>query len=200
MKRLIGITGGVGAGKSQVLQILKEEFGARVILTDQVARRLMEKGKPGWQKVREALGEGILGPDGSIDRKSLAARIFSDDRAREQVDSAIHPMVWEAAFQEACQAPEGLAVIESALMKKEQLHFFDEVWYVYTSEEERIRRLMRDRGYTREKSLSVIKSQASDREFRELCSQVIDNNGSVEETRKQIRRLLNKDKEKGQAG
>ena len=84
--------------------------------------------------------------------------------------------------------------MESALMEKEQRDNFSEMWYVYTSVEERVARLMRDRGYSREKSLNIIKSQASEAEFRELCSQVIDNNGSLEDTREQIRRLLKRDK------
>ena len=194
MKQVIGITGGVGAGKSRVLQILKEDFGARVILTDQVAHDLMEKGEQGWQKIRDALGDSILKEDGSIDRNRLAGRIFSDDRTRETVNSIIHPMVWEAAFREACDAPEELVAVESALMEKEQRDNFSEMWYVYTSVEERVARLMRDRGYSREKSLNIIKSQASEAEFRELCSQVIDNNGSLEDSREQIRRLLKRDK------
>ena len=194
MKQVIGITGGAGAGKSRVLQILKEDFGARVILTDQVAHDLMEKGEQGWQNIRDALGDSILKEDGSIDRNRLAGRIFSDDRTRETVNSIIHPMVWEAAFREACDAPEELVAVESALMEKEQRDNFSEMWYVYTSVEERVARLMRDRGYSREKSLNIIKSQASEAEFRELCSQVIDNNGSLEDTREQIRRLLKRDK------
>ncbi len=192
MKRIIGITGGVGAGKSRVLQILKDDFGARVILTDQAAHKLMEKGERGWQEVKHALGNDILAPDGSIDRKRLADRIFSDEKARETVNSIIHPMVWEEVFREAREAPEDLVAVESALMGKDQRDNFSEMWYVYTSVEERVARLMRDRGYTREKSLSIIKSQASESEFREICSQIIDNNGSLEETRAQIRQLFNR--------
>ena len=194
---VIGVTGGVGAGKSCVLQILKNDWNARIFLADNISHELMEPGQDGFRQVTEALGTGILAPDGTIDRKAMAARIFSDAAARETVNGIIHPMVWEEVRRRLRRAGEegaSLAVVEAALPGEKVHDIYDEMWYVYTSVEERVARLMRDRGYTREKSLNIIKSQASEAEFRELCSQVIDNNGSLEDTREQIRRLLKRDK------
>ena len=196
MKRVIGITGGVGSGKSRVLEILREEFGAGIILTDEVARTLMEKGNEGWRQVTEALGTGFLRPDGEIDRKLLADLIFSDDKIRKTVDGLIHPMTWREVYRMAREAPQDLVAVESALMGKEQRDIFGEMWYVYSSVEVRIARLMESRGYTRKKSLDIIRSQASEEEYKSLCSQIIDNSGSLEETRAQIKRLLEQEKKR----
>ena len=93
--KVIGITGGVGAGKSRVLALLEEEFGARIILADEVARQLQEPGQPGFVRLLEYFGDGILGKDGRLERAGLAARIFRDQEALEAVNRMIHPLVWQ---------------------------------------------------------------------------------------------------------
>ena len=190
MKRIIGITGGIGSGKSRVLDILKEDFGARVFQADQAAHQLMEPGMEGYRKVVEALGTGFLESDGTISQKKLGELIFKDQKALETVNRIIHPMVWETIGIMASEAEEELVIVESALMGRKQQEEYHELWYVFTDEEERIRRLMRDRGYSREKCLKVMASQKKDSQFRAICSRVIDNNGSVEETRRQIEQIL----------
>ena len=94
-KKIIGITGGVGAGKSSVLAVLKEDFGAKIILADLVAHDLMEPGSLGLRKVTEALGTSFLTPDGAVDRKALADLIFRDKEAIKTMNSSIHPLVWK---------------------------------------------------------------------------------------------------------
>lgn len=94
--KVIGITGGVGSGKSRVLALLEEEFGATVILADEVARQLEEPGQPGFARLTEYFGREILGEDGHLDRARLAARIFEDQEALEAVNRMIHPLVWQA--------------------------------------------------------------------------------------------------------
>lgn len=190
MKRIIGITGGIGSGKSQVLDILKKDFGAGIIQTDQVARHLMEPGMEGYGKIVEFLGTGFLSPNGTINQEKLGERIFQDPKALETVNRIIHPMVWESTEIMAREAEEELIIVESALMGKKQQEQYHELWYVYTGIEERIRRLMRDRGYSREKCLGIMANQKNESEFRAICSRVIDNNGSVEETRRQIKKAL----------
>lgn len=189
-KKIIGITGGVGAGKSSVLSILKEHFGARIILADLVAHELMEPGSVGLSAVVNALGKDFIHEDGSMDRKRFAERIFHDEHARTTVNSIIHPMVWEQIEKEVKSCTEPLVIVEAALFDTAPKGLFDEIWYVYTTEANRIQRLMRDRGYTREKCESMIKRQDSEDAYRKRSSRVIDNNGSEEMIEKQLKEIL----------
>lgn len=191
--RVIGLTGGVGAGKSRILDILQTEYGAEIIVADQVAHELMEPGHEGYEMVVRALGNSFLKPDGTIDRPLLSALIFHDQNALETMNGIIHPMVWKTIKDKICSSQADLIVVESAIMGREQDDIYDEMWYVYTSEENRIRRLKENRGYSRERSLSIMKNQLSDEEFRELADRVIDNNGTVEEVKAGLEALL-KDK------
>lgn len=191
--RVIGLTGGVGAGKSRILDILQTEYGAEIIVADQVAHKLMEPGHEGYEMVVRALGNSFLKPDGTIDRPLLSALIFHDQNALETMNEIIHPMVWKTIKDKICSSQADLIVVESAIMGREQDDIYDEMWYVYTSEENRIRRLKENRGYSRERSLSIMKNQLSDEEFRELADRVIDNNGTVEEVKAGLEALL-KDK------
>ena len=189
-KRIIGITGGVGAGKSSVLEILKTKYGAKILLADLVAHELMEPGNEGLKRVVDALGNGFLKGDGSVDRKALADLLFRDPQALKQVNSIIHPMVWEYMKSSARESEQSLIVIEAAVFDTAPEGLFDEIWYVYTSEENRIRRLMESRGYTREKCESIIKRQDPEAAYRKMADRVIDNNKTAKETEQQIKEIL----------
>lgn len=189
-KKIIGITGGVGAGKSSVLAILKDQFNARIILADLVAHDFMEPGTDGLKAVVEALGDSFVLPDGGVDRKALAEIIFHDADALKIMNSIIHPLVWKWIEDEARSCPETLVIVEAAVFDTAPAGLFDEMWYVYTSVENRISRLMESRGYTREKCESIMKKQDSETDFRKRCGFVIDNNGSEEETEKQLKEKL----------
>ncbi|MDO5551187.1 MAG: dephospho-CoA kinase, partial [Lachnospiraceae bacterium] len=132
--RRIGITGGVGAGKSQVLGWMKERWGAKLIRTDDVARALMEPGQAGYQQVVEALGTSFLKENGSIDRPALARIIFQDQTAKAAVDQITHPLVWKAVEEEleaALQEGYPAAVVESAVFDGSSFLLLDELWYVH---------------------------------------------------------------------
>lgn len=189
-KRIIGITGGVGAGKSSVLEILKTKYGAKILLADLVAHELMEPGSEGLKRVVDALGNGFLKGDGSVDRKALADLLFRDPQALKKVNSIIHPMVWEYMKSSARESEQSLIVIEAAVFDTAPAGLFDEIWYVYTSEENRIRRLMESRGYTREKCESIIKRQDPEAAYRKMADRVIDNNKTAKETEQQIKEIL----------
>ncbi len=189
-KKIIGITGGVGAGKSSVLSVLKDSFGARVILADLVAHKLMEPGMEGLKRVTEALGTSFICEDGSVDRKALAELIFHNESALTTMNSIIHPMVWETIQREALTCEESLVIVEAAVFDTAPANLFDEMWYVYTTKENRIRRLMESRGYTEEKCESIISKQDSEDMYRRRCDHVIDNNGSEEDTKMQIEEIL----------
>lgn len=194
--KVIGITGGVGSGKSRILDILQQEHGAQVIQADLVAKALMEPGRAGYQALVEALGTSILAQDGTIDRVILADRMFHDEAVLNRVNGIIHPMTWKEIKEQTARAFAPLVVVEAALPGEKFRDIYDELWYVYTSEENRINRLLENRGYSREKSQSVMANQPSEEAFRSLADRVIDNNGSLEETRRQLMGILN---DKGQS-
>ena len=149
-----------------------------------------EPGNACYKKVVKFLGESILNPDGTINRPAMAAQIFGDEEKRLEVNRLTHPEVWREAWDEAARAKEALVVVEAAILGEEFRDNCQEMWYVYTSRENRVRRLAENRGYSEEKSLGVMESQASEEEFRAFCDHVIDNNGTPEETRRQIYALL----------
>ena len=142
---VIGLTGGVGAGKSTVLSILQEKYGFHVIQADLVARALMEPGKEAYEAVCAFLGPKILLEDGQINRSAMAEIIFKDPSKRAKVDSLTHPLVWKAVKKEAEEYNRQSVVIEAAIPSKEFRDICDEMWYLYTSREERIRRLKESR-------------------------------------------------------
>lgn len=189
-KFILGITGGVGSGKSRILDILQKDYGFHVIQADQVAKGLMEPGMEGYHAVVDYLGPSVLKEDKSLDRAVMADIIFHDPVKRRRVDELTHPLVWKAAMKEAREARQGRVVIEAAIPSKEFRDKCSKMWYVYTSRENRMERLKTGRGYTREKTLSIMDNQASDEVFRSFCDSVIDNDKSLEETRMQIAALM----------
>lgn len=189
-KFMLGITGGVGSGKSRILAILKEDYGFHVIQADQVAKDLMQPGMESYLAVVGYLGPSVLLEDKSLDRAAMAEIIFHDPEKRRGVDERTHPLVWKAAMEEAMAAKEERVVIEAAIPSKEFRDKCSEMWYVYTSRENRIKRLGENRGYTVEKALAIMENQVSEETFRAFSDAVIDNNGTLEETRAQIQALL----------
>ena len=193
--KVIGLTGGVGAGKSSVLEWMREEWNAYVIVTDLVGRRLMEPGGATYRSLLETFGETILAGDGTIRRERLAELVFRDEASVQRVNAIVHPLVKEAVAQELEQVRQAqthaYAVVESALLREGGLtEFCDAVWYLYASSAVRIKRLMESRGYTRQRCQAVMDRQLSDEQFRREADAVIDNSGDFEDTKQQIRNLL----------
>ncbi len=187
----IGITGGVGAGKSTILQILKEKYDAHLIMADDVAKDLMCKGKSAYRRIVQAFGEEILGEDKEIDRQKLSSIVFQDDEKLRELNQIVHPLVKKAILKEknsiSKKDPQKLIVLEAALLIEDGYpEFLDELWAVIADKEVRIQRLMDSRGYSREKSESIIAAQLSDEEFRNACDFIIDNSGSLSDSERQI--------------
>lgn len=193
--RVIGLTGGVGSGKSRILKILQQDWQAEIIQADLVAKQLEEPGGPGYRKLVEALGNGILAASGAIDRHRLAALIFAHEDIRRKVNSIIHPMTWEAIRDRIRHTGKALVAVEAALYDQKADDIYDELWYVYTSKEVRITRLMESRGYSRERILAVMASQPAEEEYRQWSDFVLDNNGTIDEVKKQIDIKLRKQQE-----
>jgi dephospho-CoA kinase len=194
--RFIGITGGVGAGKSEILSYLAKKPNVRVMLADEIAHRLMEPGTDCYEALRECFrDEKIYLPDGSFDRAQLASVIFSDGEKRRQLNGIVHPAVKayvvEQAELERKKGKLSLLVLEAALLIEEHYdEICDEIWYIYTSGENRRARLAASRGYSDEKIDGIFASQLGEEVYREHCTQVIDNNGAPEEAFAQIDEAL----------
>ena len=130
--RVIGITGGVGSGKSEILRLLKEEFGAKLLMADDIAHEVMAPGGEASRRIEEAFGADYLKPDKSVDRQKMAELIFKDADALETMNSIVHPAVWRRIEEGIQTASEKLVAVEAALFDEEHNRMFDEVWYVYT--------------------------------------------------------------------
>lgn len=187
---VLGLTGGVGAGKSRILELFSEEYGAQVIQADLVARRLEEPGQPGLAGLVSLFGAGILQADGTLDRKGFAERIFGNPEALKRVNALIHPLTWNEIKRQIRESSADLVVVEAALFDERSREVCQYLLYVDTQDEIRIQRLMANRGYTREKCLDIMKNQADRNRFLKLADFVIDNSGTVEEAGDQIRQIL----------
>jgi dephospho-CoA kinase len=190
--KFIGITGGVGAGKSAVLDYLATKPGVRVMLADEIAHELMEPGTDCYEQIRKTFpNEDIYREDGHFDRMKLAKVIFSDEKKRVQMNEIVHPAVKRYVIAEADRGRQegkpALLVLEAALLIEEHYdEICDELWYIYTREDVREARLMESRGYSKEKVQQIFASQLKEAEYRRHCSIVIDNNAGLAEMQHQI--------------
>lgn len=194
--KLIGITGGVGAGKSAILAYLDQKENVRVMLADEIAHDLMKPGTDCYRRIkRQFPREDIYRGDGSFDRKKLAEVIFTDEKNREQMNAIVHPAVKEYVIQERDKELENgkleYLVLEAALLVEDHYdEICDEMWYIYASEYRRRERLKSSRGYSDEHIDDILKSQLEDAQYRAACPVVIDNNGTLEDTFAQIDTVL----------
>lgn len=188
--KVLGITGGVGSGKSKVLRFLEEEYGAVVCQLDEVAKELQKNGRSCYKKIVELFGTDVVGPDGELDRGHLAALIFQDEKKRKQINEIVHPEVkkWvKQDIEEMKSRKVPLYVIEAALLPEAGYEdICGEMWYIYAAASVRRERLKRSRGYSDEKITRMMEAQSPERVFRSTCQAVIDNSGTFDNTKKQI--------------
>lgn len=189
--KIIGITGGVGCGKSEVIRYIMKKYNCYVIFADDLAKQLQEKGNVCYDKIVELLGTEILLENGEINKAEMAARIFANEKLLDEVNGIIHPAVMESVLEqiEAQRNEEkvDLFILEAALLIECGYgKIVDEMWYVYTADDIRRERLKTSRGYSDEKISQIFSSQLSYEEFVKASSFVIDNNGTVEFMQKQI--------------
>lgn len=193
--KVIGITGGVGAGKSEILSYLMEHCNCRILMADRLAEELEQPGQICYDQLLALLGREILQEDGRIDRKKMAARIFADKSLLEAVNAMIHPAVKQAILQiirdERETARLDYLFIEAALLIEDgYAEIVDELWYIHTEEKVRRQRLKASRGYTDEKIDSILREQLSEEEFYRHCHYVIENSGSLERVYEQLDKKL----------
>lgn len=188
--KIIGITGGVGAGKSTVLDYLEKNHGAYVVQADKVGHLVMEPGEECYRQVIALFGEQIIKSDKTIDRKMVSDIVFGSEVKRQSLNEIIHPAVKKYILKKIAEKRSSgcqIFIVEAALLLEDHYDdFCDKVWYIHTDSEVRINRLMKDRGYSREKSENIIASQASEAYFRAHADYVVSNNGKLDETWQQI--------------
>lgn len=198
--KVIGLTGGIGSGKSTVLNILKEYYNAFIMSADDIGKETMVPGTQTYQKMVREYGTEILKEDGVIDTAKLSAILMSDEIKLKKQNAIVHPYVIGKIEQnikqlrkgeEAAKADGKLVVVESAILFETGCdRLCDEVWVVTVPKELRIERLMRDRGYTRVRAESFINRQMSDEEYVSRADKVILNDRNMEELRNSIDHLL----------
>lgn len=189
--KIIGITGGVGCGKSEIIRYIMKNYNCFVIFADDVAKQLQQKGNLCYDRIVGLLGEKILAKDGEIDKGKMAATIFADDTLLDKVNAIVHPAVYDYVLAKIAEYKEknevDFFIIEAALLIECGYgKIVDEMWYVYTADEIRRERLKQSRGYSDEKITQIFSSQLSYEEFKNASSFMIDNSGLMEKTQKQI--------------
>jgi dephospho-CoA kinase len=182
-----GLTGGIGAGKSTVAVRLRE-LGATIVDADRIAREVVEPGTPGLAAVVEAFGPELLRPDGALDRPALGRVVFGDQEKLARLNGILHPLIGErTAALVAAAPPDAVLVHDVPLLAENHLEgAFQLVVVVWAPEQERIRRLVDDRGMTSQEARSRIRAQASDEQRRAIADVWIDNSGSREDTLAQV--------------
>ncbi len=199
---VIGITGGVGSGKSTVIGYLAQLAPCRVIYADTAAKELYLPGAPCYEELlrilKKAAGDeadSVCRKDGTIDTGFMSRLIFSDEELLQEVNGLIHPAVFRYIMDEIekarCSGMNGIFVVEAALLVECGYRpYLDSLWYVRCDESVRRQRLKSDRGYSDEKIDSIMKSQLKEEEFLAACDVCIDNSGEPDGTRAQIRKAL----------
>ena len=191
---IIGVTGGIGAGKSSVSAVLKK-MGARVIDADFISHEAEKPGGAAYEQIVEEFGHEILKPDSSLDRKRLADIVFNYPEKRIKLEKIVHIQVIKEIMRQIDELKNkgynGLVVLDVPIpVKHGFLDRADRVWVVDADDETRIGRVMERSGINAEDARLRIESQLSREEYISLADEVIENNGSFEELEEKIRGLV----------
>ena len=191
--RTIGLTGGIGSGKSTATRILSE-LGAEVIDADRVGHEVYRAGTPGWGRIVQSFGSEVVGADGEIDRKRLGALVFADPKRLAELNSLIHPLIREEVRRRledrrAAGSNTPIGVEAAVLIEAKWFTLVDVVWLVVADREAVYRRVAAQRGLDRAAIEARMRSQVSDEERRRHAQVVVDNSGSEEDLRAALTRL-----------
>lgn len=186
----VGLTGGIGSGKSEVSRRLAS-YGALIIDADQVAREVVEPGTPGQAQVADAFGMDVLASDGTLDRPRLGEIVFSDDALRAKLNAIIHPLVRDRIRELEAGAEAGAIVVEAVPLIAENgmAGLYDLVVVVDVPPRIQEDRLVRDRGMTREQVAARVAAQASREDRLAIADIVLDNSGSLDELDREVGEL-----------
>ncbi|MDF9408575.1 dephospho-CoA kinase [Pelotomaculum isophthalicicum JI] len=189
---VIGLTGNIGSGKSTVSRYL-ESLGSVVIDADQVAREIVQPGTPALAEIVKVFGPGVLNSDGTLDRKKTSSIVFTDPDALAKLNAITHPRIVEAIesekikFNNLPDSRDRLLVIDAPLLIEVGLHkSVDEIWVVKVDAQKQVERLIERDGLSDEEARKRVAAQMPQVEKLKYARRVIDNNGSPEETKRQI--------------
>jgi dephospho-CoA kinase len=190
---ILGVTGGIASGKSTVSRML-EESGAPAVDFDVLARQIVEKGKPAFEEIVALFGKGVLKEDGRLDRKKLAGIVFQDERKRKALENMTHPRIVAAFLDrvEEITQRHPHAVIQAViplLFEVNLQHLVHKVLLVYIPHEMQIERLVKRDGISREAAGNILKAQWPIDEKLEYSDFVIHNEGTLEDTRRQVEKV-----------
>jgi dephospho-CoA kinase len=195
MTKVIGLTGGIGSGKSTVSQFLAE-LGAVIIDADEVGHEAFKPGTEAWQEVVATFGREILNPSGEIDRKKLGEIVFDNPESLSRLNQIMHPRMYDmvkACIEEYRQQGVDVVVLEAALLiEANWAPLVDEVWVTLAPESKVLERLKKQRGLVEEQTLNRIRSQLSAEERVEHANVVINNDGDINELRSKLKELWEK--------
>lgn len=188
MARIIGLTGNIACGKTSVGQMLLTLGVERYIDADAVVHRLYERGQPIALQVAATFGPHVIAEDGSVDRKALGAIVFQDAQAMKQLERIVHPAVGHALVQALAQvSPHGIAVLDAVkLLEGESGALCQSKWLVICPEEQEIARLIARNHLSEEEAWARVRAQPDVQTRIPLVDEVIDNGGTIEETRRQV--------------
>lgn len=195
---VIGITGGVGSGKSRVMEYLKEHCNCRIVLADDVGNKVKEPGQKCYHQIVSLLGEDILNEDGTIHKNRMAEKIFTNNDILAKVNQIIHPAVEAYILNEIENEKNKQEIkvffLEAALLiEAGYLQYLDELWYIYSNKNVRINRLKISREYSDEKIEQIMAGQLSEEEYKKYADVILDNSYdfeiTIEAIQKECRRL-----------
>lgn len=192
--KVIGITGGVGAGKTQILEYLNNRYGATICQADAVGKKLQKKGTECFDAIVAHFGTEILDAKGELDREKLADIVFSDKVKLSVLNSIVHPAVKEEIYKKIAKEERkntNLFILESAILIEDHYEeICDELWYIYVEDSIRKKRLIYARGYDSKKVDDIIAAQLPKSMFMKHCDRVIDNSNTFEETKIQLDKIV----------
>lgn len=193
--KVIGLTGGIGSGKTFVALRAQGKYRVPVLFADEIGHSALESGTDTYEKVIAAFGKDILTPDGAVDRRRLGDLVFSDERKLEILNGIVHPFIEAYVSAEIerlkMDAQVRYILLEAAILLQSKLvDFCDEVWMVKADENFRRQRLKDFRGYTEQKIDGIMQVQLSEAEVQKYARQVIINNGDLAEIDRQLEILL----------
>jgi dephospho-CoA kinase len=184
---MVGLTGGIGSGKSTVAAMLAS-LGAVIVDADRIAREVVEPGTDGLAEVVATFGTSVLAPDGSLDRPALGRIVFADEAKRRALEAIVHPRVRERSAELVANAAADAVVVNDIPLLAETgtARRFNKVIVVVADTETRVARLMRDRGMSEDEARSRIAAQATDDQRRAIADIVIVNDGTPDELRASV--------------
>lgn len=191
---LVGLTGGLGSGKSTVASMLAAK-GAKVVDADQASREITEIGEAGYQALVADLGPEILTDTGELDREELARRVFRDPAKREWLNGLLHPLIVQRMAEQLARyaeelGDEGITVVDVPLLVETGMEkMFRSVIVVLTDPEEQVARVKRDRGMSEDEAWARIHAQASNEQRRAVANYVIDNSGTLDELEQRVEKV-----------